>query len=93
MTERPLTLLQVDDLHGDLEPDPEVLRGLGRFGYCNRGGRASIATVWKRVHGVRPCEVRVPDNGDTGISVNSKDVVASSPPSSLVSAEGPAEAA
>lgn len=93
MTDRPLTILPVDGLHGDLEPDPEVLRGLGRFGFWNRGGPASIATVLERVHDGRPCEVMVPDNGDTGIGVNSEDVVAGRPPSSLVSAEGPAEAA
>jgi 2',3'-cyclic-nucleotide 2'-phosphodiesterase (5'-nucleotidase family) len=27
MTERHLTILQINDLHGDLEPHPEAFRG------------------------------------------------------------------
>jgi hypothetical protein len=42
MTERQLTILQVNDLHGYLEPHPEAFRGRGRFDYRTRGGLARI---------------------------------------------------
>ena len=33
MSQRHLTLLQLNDLHGYLEPHPEVFRGQGKFNY------------------------------------------------------------
>ena len=43
MTERRLTILQINDLHGYLEPHPEVFRGRGKFNYRTCGGLARIA--------------------------------------------------
>lgn len=65
MTERRLTLLQINDLHGYLEIHPEVFRGRGRFDYRNCGGLARIARIFKRVRAERPGEVLALDNGDT----------------------------
>lgn len=65
MTERRLTLLQVNDLHGYLEPHPEAFRGRGQFTYRTCGGLARIASIFKRVRAERPGEVLALDNGDT----------------------------
>ena len=42
MTERRLTILQINDLHGYLEPHPEAFRGRGKFNYRTCGGLARI---------------------------------------------------
>lgn len=65
MTERRLTILQLNDLHGYLEPHPEVFRGRGRFHYRNCGGLARIAGLFKQVRAERPGAVLALDNGDT----------------------------
>ncbi len=65
MTERRLTILQVNDLHGYLEPHPEVFRGSGQFDYRTCGGLARIAGIFTRVRAERPGEVLALDNGDT----------------------------
>ncbi len=65
MATRHLSILQVNDLHGYLEPHPEVFRGQGRFDYRTCGGLARIATLFKRVRAERPGEVLALDNGDT----------------------------
>ena len=65
MTERRLTILQLNDLHGYLEPHPEVFRGRGTFNYQTCGGLARIASIVKRVRAERPGEVLALDNGDT----------------------------
>lgn len=65
MTERHLTILQLNDLHGYLEPHPEVFRGRGRFDYRTAGGLARIATIFERARAERPGEVLALDNGDT----------------------------
>ena len=65
MSERELTLLQVNDLHGYLEPHPEVLRARGGFRYQTCGGVARIATLFEQVRAERPGSVLVLDNGDT----------------------------
>ena len=65
MTERHLTILQINDLHGYLEPHPEAFRGQGRFNYRTCGGLARIAGIFKRVRNERPGEVLALDNGDT----------------------------
>ena len=65
MTERHLTILQVNDLHGYVEPHPEVFRGSGHFDYRTCGGLARIASVFKRVRAERPGAVLALDNGDT----------------------------
>lgn len=65
MTERKITLLQINDLHGYIEPHPEVFRGRGRFSYQTCGGLARIATVFRQVRAERPGAVLALDNGDT----------------------------
>lgn len=70
MTERHLTILQINDLHGYLEPHPEAFRGRGKFNYRTCGGLARIASIFKRVRGEHPGgehpgEVLALDNGDT----------------------------
>jgi sulfur-oxidizing protein SoxB len=65
MTERRLTILQLNDLHGYLEPHPEAFRARGRFRYRTCGGLARIATLFKRVRAERRGEVLALDNGDT----------------------------
>ncbi len=65
MTERRLTILQINDLHGYLEPHPEAFRGRGKFNYRTCGGLARIASIFKRVRAERPGEVLALDNGDT----------------------------
>ena len=65
MTERKITLLQINDLHGYIEPHPEVFRGRGRFSYKTCGGLARIATVFRQVRAERPGAVLALDNGDT----------------------------
>ena len=46
MTERRLTILQINDLHGYLEPHPEAFRGRGKFNYRTCGGLARIAGIF-----------------------------------------------
>lgn len=65
MSERHLTVLQVNDLHGYLEPHPEAFRGRGRFHYRTCGGLARIATIFNRVRAESPGEVLALDDGDT----------------------------
>ena len=65
MTERHLTILQLNDLHGYLEPHPEVFRGQGKFNYRTCGGLARIASIFKRVRAEHPGKVVALDNGDT----------------------------
>ncbi len=65
MSERRLTILQINDLHGYLEPHPEVFRARGGFRYETCGGLARIATVFKQVRAERPGAVLALDNGDT----------------------------
>ena len=65
MTEKKLTILQINDLHGYLEPHPEVFRANGRFQYKNCGGLARIASIFRQVRNERPGSVLALDNGDT----------------------------
>lgn len=62
---RKLTILQINDLHGYLEPHPEVFRARGGFQYETCGGLARIATVFKKVRAECPGAVLALDNGDT----------------------------
>jgi len=65
MSERKLTILQINDLHAYLEPHPEVFRASGGFQYDTCGGLARIASVFKQVRVERPGAVLALDNGDT----------------------------
>lgn len=65
MSQRHLSILQINDLHGYLEPHPEVFRGRGQFNYRTCGGLARIASIFKQVRTERPGAVLALDNGDT----------------------------
>ena len=65
MTEHRLTILQINDLHGYLEPHPEAFRGQGKVNYRTCGGLARIASIFKQARAERPGEVLALDNGDT----------------------------
>lgn len=65
MSEHSLTILQLNDLHGYLEPHPEVFRGAGGLRYQTCGGLARIASVFRQVRAERPGAVLALDNGDT----------------------------
>ncbi len=65
MSERHLTILQLNDLHGYIEPHPEVFRAGSGFRYATRGGLARIATLFNRVRRERPGAVLALDNGDS----------------------------
>jgi len=65
MAERKLTILQINDLHGYLEPHPEAFRGRGKFNYRTCGGLARISSIFNRVRAEHPGEVLALDNGDT----------------------------
>lgn len=65
MSERKLTILQINDLHGYLEPHPEVFRARGGSRYQTCGGLARIASVFKQVRAQCPGAVLALDNGDT----------------------------
>ena len=45
MSQRHLSILQINDLHGYLEPHPEVFRGRGQFNYRTCGGLARMIGV------------------------------------------------
>ena len=76
MTERKLTILQINDLPGYIEPHPEVFRARGGFRYQTCGGLARIASVFRQVRAERPGGVLALDNGDTFhgtfVAVNSR---------------------
>lgn len=65
MTQRSLTLLQLNDLHGYLEPHAEVFHDAGGSRYARCGGLARIAGLFARVRAERPGAVLALDNGDT----------------------------
>ncbi len=65
MPTRTLTILQLNDLHGYIEPHPEVFHGAGGSRYRTCGGLARIATVFRNVRASRPGAVLALDNGDT----------------------------
>lgn len=56
MGKRHLTILQFNDLHGDLETHPETLRGRSKFNYRTSGDLARIADIFRRVRAERPVE-------------------------------------
>ncbi len=61
-----LTVLQLNDLHGYLEPHPEMVRGEnGEWQFATLGGLARIAGLFDRVRAERPGAVVTLDNGDT----------------------------
>lgn len=62
---RSLTLLQLNDLHGYIEPHRELVREGGEWTFIELGGLARIATLFDRVRQVTGGAVIALDNGDT----------------------------
>lgn len=60
-----LTLLQLNDLHGYIEPHPELVREKGEWTFAELGGLARIATLFDRVRAETEGAVIALDNGDT----------------------------
>lgn len=58
-----LTLLQLNDLHGYLEPHPELVRTEGGWRFERLGGVARIARIFEEARAEGPCLTL--DNGDT----------------------------
>ena len=62
---RSLTLLQLNDLHGYIEPHPEMVRTAGEWSFTQLGGLARIATLFDQVRQEMGGAVIALDNGDT----------------------------
>ena len=61
-----LTILQLNDLHGYVEPHPELRRsGDGDVEFASMGGLARIKTLFDRARSKNPGGVIALDNGDT----------------------------
>lgn len=58
-----LTLLQLNDLHGYLEPHPELVRTEGGWRFERLGGVARIAHLFEEARAEGPCLTL--DSGDT----------------------------
>ncbi|MFW9830754.1 MAG: bifunctional metallophosphatase/5'-nucleotidase [Candidatus Thorarchaeota archaeon] len=62
---RTLTILQLNDSHGYLEPHPEIMFKSGRTTTRTAGGFAQIATIFNQIQLEKPNAVLTLDNGDT----------------------------
>ena len=60
-----LTILQINDTHGYLEPHPELVWSAGGATYPTMGGYARIATLLNQARQQNPGGVLALDNGDT----------------------------
>lgn len=60
-----LTILQINDTHGYLEPHPELFWQRGQAEYRTAGGYARLLTIFKQVRRERNGAVIALDNGDT----------------------------
>lgn len=60
-----LTILQINDTHGYLEPHPELFWIGDRAEYRASGGYARLLTIFKRIRQERDGAVIALDNGDT----------------------------
>lgn len=65
MTSGSVTLLQINDTHGYLEPHPELIWRGGEASYPILGGYARIAGLFRKIRAARPGAVIALDNGDT----------------------------
>lgn len=63
--QRKLTIFQINDTHGYLEPHPELVWNKDGPSYPIMGGYARIATLLKRARKENPDGVLALDNGDT----------------------------
>ncbi len=62
---RTITLLQINDTHGYLEPHPELFWAGAQAEYRTAGGFARLLTIFKQVRQERNGAVIALDNGDT----------------------------
>lgn len=62
---RTITLLQINDTHGYLEPHPELFWAGAQAEYRTAGGYARLLTIFKQVRQERNGSVIALDNGDT----------------------------
>lgn len=60
-----LTILQLNDLHGYVEPHPEMVMTDGKPTCAERGGLARIASAFAQIRQEQPGAVVAVDNGDT----------------------------
>ncbi len=60
-----LTLLQLNDLHGYVQPHPELVRVAGEWQFMELGGLARIAALFGQVRKETDGAVIALDNGDT----------------------------
>ena len=60
-----LTILQINDTHGYLEPHPELFWRGDKAEYRLSGGYARLLTIFKQVRQERNGAVIALDNGDT----------------------------
>ena len=60
-----ITFLQINDLHGYLEPHREMVRDHGDWQFATLGGLPRIATLFRRVREAVTGAVIALDNGDT----------------------------
>jgi len=65
MSTRDLTIFQINDTHGYLEPHPELVWAGAEASYRTMGGYARIASLLKAARAERPGAVVALDNGDT----------------------------
>ncbi|OYZ21705.1 MAG: hypothetical protein B7Y39_08880 [Bdellovibrio sp. 28-41-41] len=65
ITEKTLTILQLNDLHGYLEPHWEMILDDGSWSFKKLGGLSRIATMFKEVRKQSAGSVLTLDNGDT----------------------------
>ena len=65
MNQPKLTILQINDTHGYLEPHPELFWQGDKAEYRPSGGYARLLTILKRVRQERDGAVIALDNGDT----------------------------
>jgi len=60
-----LTILQINDLHGYIEPHNEMVRETGEWSFTRLGGLARIATLFEQVRQETDGATLALDNGDT----------------------------
>lgn len=60
-----LTVIQINDTHGYLEPHPELVWSGSKASYPTLGGYARIASLLNSARRENPGNVLVLDNGDT----------------------------
>nr|WP_295106014.1 bifunctional metallophosphatase/5'-nucleotidase [uncultured Caulobacter sp.] len=87
MSSHNITILQINDLHGYLEPHPELIRAGDQSVFTTLGGLARIATLYRQVRDETNGAVLALDNGDTFhgtfVAVQSKGAALAAPMNAL----------